>query len=40
LDSGIQCFANQDTVVLGWEKNPAWLGYKQKVPEWLRQTMR
>ncbi len=19
-----------------WERNPAWLGYKQKVPEWLR----
>jgi hypothetical protein len=26
--------------MVGWEKNPAWLGYKQKVPEWLRQTMR
>jgi acetyl esterase len=26
--------------VVGWEKNPAWLGYKQKVPEWLHRTMR
>jgi alpha-L-fucosidase 2 len=22
-----------------WEKNPAWLGYKQKVPQWLLQAM-
>jgi acetyl esterase/lipase len=25
--------------MVGWEKNPAWQGYKQKVPEWLHQTM-
>ena len=23
-----------------WEKNPAWQGYKEKVPQWLRETMR
>ena len=25
--------------MVGWERNPAWQGYKQKVPEWLHQTM-
>jgi acetyl esterase len=25
--------------MVGWEKNPAWQGYKQKIPAWLRQTM-